>query len=122
MAVSLSPRLFPSFTNGQAARHIPGGGLYTILAQSAQGDPRPPSSALGARFSSVRIPRSQMLARFANVSPEGAYSKPPHDKLAYGGMIFIRAQMIGSLAWRLAKGELSPIPTALEGRGSTEAD
>jgi acyl-CoA oxidase len=45
-----------------------------------------------------------MLNRFAKVSPEGVYSKPPHDKLSYGGMIFIRAQMIGSLAWKLAKG------------------
>lgn len=45
-----------------------------------------------------------MLSRFAKVSAEGAYSKPPHDKLSYGGMIFIRAQMISNLAWQLAKG------------------
>ncbi|SCV72991.1 BQ2448_6916 [Microbotryum intermedium] len=57
----------------------------------------------GARFDHVRIPRDQMLNRFAKVSPEGKYSKPPHDKLSYGGMIFIRAQMIGNLAWKLAK-------------------
>lgn len=58
----------------------------------------------GARFNHVRIPRDQMLSRFAKVSAEGAYSKPPHDKLSYGGMIFIRAQMISNLAWQLAKG------------------
>ncbi|GAA5967039.1 hypothetical protein JCM21900_003631 [Sporobolomyces salmonicolor] len=56
-----------------------------------------------ARFDKVRIPRSQMLARFAQVTAEGKYVQPPHDKLSYGGMIFIRAQMIGSLSWRLAK-------------------
>ncbi|GAA5888817.1 hypothetical protein JCM5296_005002 [Sporobolomyces johnsonii] len=56
-----------------------------------------------ARFDKVRIPRSQMLERFAQVTPEGKYVRPPHDKLSYGGMIFIRAQMIGSLSWRLAK-------------------
>ncbi|KAM0786049.1 hypothetical protein ACM66B_006860 [Microbotryomycetes sp. NB124-2] len=56
-----------------------------------------------ARFNNVRIPRDQMLNRFSKVSPEGKYSKPPHDKIAFGGMVFIRAQMIGNLAWRLAK-------------------
>ncbi|GAA6046781.1 hypothetical protein JCM3770_005640 [Rhodotorula araucariae] len=58
-----------------------------------------------ARFSSVRLPRSQMLSRFAAVDPKdgGTYVKPPHAKLSYGGMIFIRSQMISSLAWRMAK-------------------
>ncbi|GAA5824781.1 hypothetical protein JCM5353_004441 [Sporobolomyces roseus] len=56
-----------------------------------------------ARFDHVRIPRSHMLSRFAQVTEEGQYVRPPHDKLSYGGMIFIRAQMIGSLSWRLAK-------------------
>ena len=59
-----------------------------------------------ARFDHVRIPRSHMLSRFAQVTEEGQYVRPPHDKLSYGGMIFIRAQMIGSLSWRLAKGTL----------------
>ncbi|GAA6008466.1 hypothetical protein JCM11491_004489 [Sporobolomyces phaffii] len=56
-----------------------------------------------ARFDHVRIPRSHMLSRFAQVTEDGQYVRPPHDKLSYGGMIFIRAQMIGSLSWRLAK-------------------
>ncbi|KAM0754099.1 acyl-CoA oxidase [Meredithblackwellia eburnea MCA 4105] len=56
-----------------------------------------------ARFSNVRIPRDQMLARFARVAKDGTYTKPPHSKLSYGGMIFIRAQMIGGLGWSLAK-------------------
>ncbi|BGP43365.1 hypothetical protein JCM10449v2_007397 [Rhodotorula kratochvilovae] len=58
-----------------------------------------------ARFSSVRLPRAQMLSRFAAVDPKngGTYIKPPHAKLSYGGMIFIRSQMISNLAWRVAK-------------------
>ncbi|KAK4053613.1 hypothetical protein OIO90_003852 [Microbotryomycetes sp. JL221] len=56
-----------------------------------------------ARFNKVRIPLNQMLNRFSKVSETGQYSKPPHDKIAFGGMVFIRAQMIGNLAWRLAK-------------------
>lgn len=44
-----------------------------------------------------------MLSRFAQINEQGKYVKPPHDKLSYGGMIFIRAQMITSLAWSLAK-------------------
>ncbi|TNY20196.1 hypothetical protein DMC30DRAFT_447253 [Rhodotorula diobovata] len=58
-----------------------------------------------ARFNSVRIPRSQMLSRFASVDPKdgGTYITPPHSKLSYGGMIFIRAQMISNLSWREAK-------------------
>ena len=27
-----------------------------------------------------------MMSRFANVSSEGKYTKPPHDKLSYGGV------------------------------------
>lgn len=46
------------------------------------------------RFNKVRVPRAHMLNRFAQVSKEGAYTKPPHDKLSYGGMIFIRANMV----------------------------
>ncbi|GAA5923231.1 hypothetical protein JCM3775_007473 [Rhodotorula graminis] len=58
-----------------------------------------------ARFNSVRIPRAHMLSRFASVDPKdgGTYKTPPHAKLSYGGMIFIRAQMISNLSWREAK-------------------
>ncbi|GAA6043197.1 hypothetical protein JCM8097_000317 [Rhodosporidiobolus ruineniae] len=59
-----------------------------------------------ARFTHVRIPRKNMLSRFAQVSPDngGTYITPPHSKLSYGSMVYIRAQMISNLAWRLAKG------------------
>ncbi|GAA5955639.1 hypothetical protein JCM3765_001809 [Sporobolomyces pararoseus] len=56
-----------------------------------------------ARFDHVRIPRSHMLSRFAQVTEDGQYVKPPHSKVSYGGMLFIRAQMISSLSWRMAK-------------------
>ncbi|KAK4702625.1 acyl-CoA oxidase, partial [Phenoliferia sp. Uapishka_3] len=56
-----------------------------------------------ASFDNVRVPRNQMLSRFAQVARDGSYKKPPHSKLSYGGMIFIRAQMIGGLASALAK-------------------
>jgi hypothetical protein len=47
-----------------------------------------------------------MLSRFASVSPSnnGTYLRPPSSKLSFGGMLYIRAQMISSLADVLAKG------------------
>lgn len=66
-----------------------------------------------ARFDRVRIPRSHMLARFAQVTEHGEYVRPPHSKLSFGGMIFIRAQMISSLSWRLAKGGRVPFTLTL---------
>lgn len=63
-----------------------------------------------ARFDRVRVPRKNMLSRFAKVEPSqngggGAeYVQPPHSKLSFGGMVYIRAQVIGSLAWQLARG------------------
>ncbi|GAA5870580.1 hypothetical protein JCM3774_003713 [Rhodotorula dairenensis] len=56
-----------------------------------------------ARFDRVRVPRKNMLSRFARVEPTGKYVQPPHSKLSFGGMVYIRAQMIGSLAWQLAR-------------------
>ncbi|KAF7965078.1 hypothetical protein HWV62_45767 [Athelia sp. TMB] len=44
-----------------------------------------------ARFDHVRIPRDNMLSKFAQVTAEGKYLQPPHAKLSYGGMLYIRA-------------------------------
>ena len=55
------------------------------------------------RFDRVRIPRSQMLNRFAKVHADGTYVKPPNSKLSYGGMVFIRAQMISNSGWSLSR-------------------
>lgn len=57
-----------------------------------------------ARFDHFRIPRDNMLARHAKVLKGGEYVRPPNDKLSYGGMIFIRSQMIDRTGWMLSRG------------------
>lgn len=39
-----------------------------------------------AQFNRVRIPREHMLSRFAQITKEGDYIKPPHVKMSYGGV------------------------------------
>lgn len=39
-----------------------------------------------AAFDHIRIPREHMLSKFAQVTPQGEYVKPPHAKLSYGGV------------------------------------
>ncbi|KAI0758856.1 acyl-CoA oxidase [Fomes fomentarius] len=56
-----------------------------------------------ARFDHVRIPREHMLSAFASVTPEGQYVQPPHAKLSYGGMLYIRSTMVSSAGWQIAK-------------------
>lgn len=56
-----------------------------------------------ARFDHVRIPRTNMFSKFAEVTIEGSYIQPPHAKLSYGGMMYIRATMIPSAGWTIAK-------------------
>ena len=50
------------------------------------------------RLKNVRIPRKQMLMRYASVDENGNYTKPPHAKLSYGTMIYVRAMMISDAA------------------------
>ncbi|KAI0651075.1 acyl-CoA oxidase [Trametes meyenii] len=57
-----------------------------------------------ARFDRVRIPRGYMLSTFASVTPDGQYVQPPHAKLSYGGMMYIRASMVIAGGWTIAKG------------------
>ncbi|EPQ31911.1 uncharacterized protein PFL1_00110 [Pseudozyma flocculosa PF-1] len=57
-----------------------------------------------ARFDHFKIPRDNMLNRHAQVKKGGEYVKPPNDKLSYGGMIFIRSQMIDRTGWMLSRG------------------
>jgi len=45
-----------------------------------------------------------MLMRYAKVSPDGQYTKPPHAKIAYGTMISVRAFLVRGAARDLAKG------------------
>lgn len=56
-----------------------------------------------ARFDHVRIPRANMLSKFAKVTETGDYIKPPHAKLSYGGMLYIRAKMAMEGGWTVAR-------------------
>ncbi|KAH7928004.1 acyl-CoA oxidase [Leucogyrophana mollusca] len=56
-----------------------------------------------ATFNRVRIPRENMLSKFAQVSEDGKYVQPPHSKLSYGGMLFIRSSMVTSAGWTVAR-------------------
>ncbi|XP_077574219.1 peroxisomal acyl-coenzyme A oxidase 1 isoform X3 [Stigmatopora nigra] len=51
----------------------------------------------------VRIPRENMLMKYAKVDPDGTYIKPPSAKLTYGTMVFIRSMIVGESARALAK-------------------
>lgn len=66
-----------------------------------------------ARFDRFKIPRDNMLARHARVKKGGEYVKPPSDKLSYGGMIFIRSQMIDRTGWMLSRGTTIALRYAL---------
>ncbi|KJE89207.1 palmitoyl-CoA oxidase [Capsaspora owczarzaki ATCC 30864] len=55
------------------------------------------------RFDHVRIPRDHMLMRFAQVAADGTYSTPPHSKVSYATMVFMRAYIIGTASSTLAK-------------------
>ncbi|KAI0077010.1 peroxisomal oxidase [Panus rudis PR-1116 ss-1] len=56
-----------------------------------------------AVFDRVRIPRENMLSRFAQVTPTGEYIKPPHAKMSYGGMVYIRSTIVPNSGWTIAK-------------------
>ncbi|KAG6877480.1 hypothetical protein C0993_006948 [Termitomyces sp. T159_Od127] len=56
-----------------------------------------------ARFDHVRIPKENMLSKFSQVTDDGKYVQPPHAKISYGGMLYIRANMIAALGWLMGK-------------------
>ncbi|GAA5888994.1 hypothetical protein JCM6882_009711 [Rhodosporidiobolus microsporus] len=52
----------------------------------------------------VEIPHVNFLAKFAQVDPNtGTFVRPPHDKLAYGTMVFIRAGIVQQARMILAR-------------------
>ncbi|KAJ7873471.1 peroxisomal oxidase [Mycena olivaceomarginata] len=57
-----------------------------------------------ARFDHVRIPKENMLSKFAGVTDEGKYVTPPHAKLSYGGMLYIRSGMVTTAGTTIGKG------------------
>ncbi|KAJ7038971.1 peroxisomal oxidase [Mycena alexandri] len=57
-----------------------------------------------ARFDHTRIPKLNMLSKFAGVTDDGEYVTPPHAKLSYGGMLYIRSGMVTTAGWTIARG------------------
>ncbi|KAM6939933.1 peroxisomal acyl-coenzyme A oxidase 1 [Xenentodon cancila] len=55
------------------------------------------------KLENVRIPRGNMLMKYAKVEPDGVYVKPPSDKLTYGTMVFVRSMIVGESFRALAK-------------------
>jgi len=55
------------------------------------------------QFHNVRIPRSQMLARNAQVQRGGMYIAPQNQKHSYGSMVTVRAIMAEITGWDLLK-------------------
>ncbi|XP_026319545.1 probable peroxisomal acyl-coenzyme A oxidase 1 [Hyposmocoma kahamanoa] len=54
-------------------------------------------------FNNHRIPRNQMLMRFAQVLKDGTFKMSPNSKLTYGTMVFVRVLIVNSMASLLAK-------------------
>ena len=57
-----------------------------------------------ARFTHVKVPRENMLAGYAQVSPQGKYSKQVGaEKVAYGIMLDVRCRIVSNSAYVLAR-------------------
>uniref|UniRef100_A0A0B6ZLF2 Acyl-coenzyme A oxidase n=1 Tax=Arion vulgaris TaxID=1028688 RepID=A0A0B6ZLF2_9EUPU len=54
-------------------------------------------------LNNVRIPRENMLMRYAQVLEDGTFVSPKNDRLVYGSMTLIRSQIVGGCARSLAK-------------------
>ncbi|XP_030389818.1 peroxisomal acyl-coenzyme A oxidase 1 isoform X3 [Gopherus evgoodei] len=55
------------------------------------------------KMDNFRIPRENMLMKYAKIEPDGTYVKPVSDKLTYGTMVFIRSIIVGDSARSLSK-------------------
>ncbi|KAM8946790.1 peroxisomal acyl-coenzyme A oxidase 1 isoform 1-T1 [Pelodytes ibericus] len=55
------------------------------------------------KFDKFRIPRENMLMKYAKIEPDGTYVKPVSDKLTYGTMVFIRSMIVGDSARSLSR-------------------
>ncbi|KIK60024.1 hypothetical protein GYMLUDRAFT_44047 [Collybiopsis luxurians FD-317 M1] len=73
-----------------------------------------------ARFDHVRIPKEHMLSKFAQVADDGKYVKPPHAKISYGGMLYIRSHMVTNAGWITAKAAVISIRYATVRRQGTK--
>ena len=55
------------------------------------------------KFDNVRVPRANMLMRFAGLARGGEYTKAKHDKISYASMVTLRAGMPENMGWLLGK-------------------
>uniref|UniRef100_A0A8C2W3I7 Acyl-coenzyme A oxidase n=1 Tax=Chinchilla lanigera TaxID=34839 RepID=A0A8C2W3I7_CHILA len=55
------------------------------------------------KMDNYRIPRENMLMKYAQVKPDGTYVKPVSNKLTYGTMVFVRSYLVGAAAQSLSK-------------------
>ncbi|XP_027728564.1 peroxisomal acyl-coenzyme A oxidase 1 isoform X2 [Vombatus ursinus] len=55
------------------------------------------------KMDNYRIPRENMLMKYAQVKPDGTYVKPLSNKLTYGTMVFVRSFLVGESARSLSK-------------------
>ena len=56
-----------------------------------------------ARFEKVRVPKSHFLSKYAQVTKEGEFVKPPHKKLQYATMTLVRVDIVNRCFPALAK-------------------
>lgn len=81
---------------------------HTLLPGVKAGDIGPKFGYHGVdngylQLNGVRIPRENMLMAHAKVDPDGVYTKPPHTKLSYGTMIYVRSVIVGFAADELSR-------------------
>ena len=67
-------------------------------------------------FHAHRIPRFNLLARHASLDRNGVYTKPKHAKVAYAGMISVRASLISNAGSMLARAATIATRYALQRR------
>jgi acyl-CoA oxidase len=80
---------------------MPGVEIYELGPKAFQGMLGVDNGAL--RFHQVRIPRTQMLARNAQVRRDGSYIAPKNVKHSYGSMVTVRALMAQITGFDLIK-------------------
>ncbi|XP_077986283.1 peroxisomal acyl-coenzyme A oxidase 1-like [Glandiceps talaboti] len=56
------------------------------------------------RFDHVRIPRENMLSKYAKIDRDGTYSPPISDKIVYGAMVLTRVTLVSMSAGSLSAG------------------
>ncbi|GMF12628.1 unnamed protein product [Phytophthora lilii] len=54
-------------------------------------------------FHKIRVPRENMMMRYAKVLPDGTFVKPKSDKLVYLTMVHVRANLVENFALTMAK-------------------